>query len=814
MTKGNRYLDSALDHEKDKQIRMDHTSSYSHHEENPRHHHLREEPPSHMEQALTSSSSSSETNTSQTQLSLHSSNRKSRKKHSKRYYMVETHDDDECEENNGEEQHDCDDDSDRNDHSEVKPNTEKKNNQFIMMNNIPQEEPLIQVSEERSNQEQLPSLSHEDSTQSSQHTKPPQKASRHHHEDTILDHLDDVLDVFNENVLPTLLHTEHTLRHSHAATTTSTKTTTNGMITKDKSHHLAAEDAPSYSKVGDSTDHEVSFSSSSSENSCCEVTASVSAIHVDLTAPAMTRNETFNNKEEEQVPKVSKSVFFRKRVTNLILFLLGTMCFKFSYETLSGAIGLTILTRLENHPLGATTILSLLTITFGISQSISSTLVEGFLKQVRATRLYSMALLFFSLLILTMIVLEATTGGTLTEAGYWSPWIIFPIYVFIGFNIGVIEVVRKVIPASILGNSESSTLKRLNASIHIIYEVAGTIGAFLSSVFIEKLGSIYALCHIPLFFTLGAVFLFFISSKCDTQEQSENDDSVSENHFDLSPQRERFAILRRVGIAVKNYFKSMFIGAKIVLANRYYIWLIPCFVLPQTLHRLIENIFLPAYAKMILKKGSYSGIMLGGSNFGELLGAGLLFLLAKKVKKPTIWILMDALFLNLMWIFPFLTFDETTNNNLIFAICIVPAMVLTSGSYAAGDCTQIAYIQSTLSDEVNEQTGVNELAAVMSFLYSCYIIITTFVVFGLSQGIDRFNAEKRPEFGFMTICIVLTVLSVVIVALYLLFTKIKPTHEEEEEERKKEEISELSSVEKNSFTENNGNLTIPRNFNM
>ncbi|KAG2378175.1 hypothetical protein C9374_008318 [Naegleria lovaniensis] len=47
-----------------------------------------------------------------------------------------------------------------------------------------------------------------------------------------------------------------------------------------------------------------------------------------------------------------------------------------------------------------------------------------------------MALLSFSVLILIMIILEATTGGTLTQAGYWTPWIIFPIYVFLGFFIG------------------------------------------------------------------------------------------------------------------------------------------------------------------------------------------------------------------------------------------------------------------------------------------------------------------------------------------------------------------------------------------
>ncbi|KAF0984855.1 hypothetical protein FDP41_000754 [Naegleria fowleri] len=502
-----------------------------------------------------------------------------------------------------------------------------------------------------------------------------------------------------------------------------------------------------------------------------------------------------------QLQNLSLLRHFSERESNLILFFLGTLCYKFSFETLSGAIGLTILTRLERHPLGATTILSLLAITFGISQSISSTFVEGFLKKVRATRLYSMALLFFSLLILIIIILEASTGGTITVAGYWTPWITFPIFVFIGFNVGVIEVVRKIVPATILGNSKSVTLKRLNASIHIIYECAGTAGAFLSSVFIEKLGSVYALCHMPLFFTICTVFLFFISTKgqqkTEDQPKTFNPSVSAMDVPSLTPQRPKWSqraksFSIRVGVAVKNYFKSMFIGAKIVLTSRYYIWLIPCFVLPQTLHKLIDNIFLPAFAKMILKRGSYSGIMLGGSNFGELLGAGLLFLLAKKVKKPTIWILMDALFLNLMWIFPFLSFDAKTGNNLIFAICIVPAMMLISGSFAASDCAQIAYIQSTVPHKVNEQTGVNELASVMSFLYSCYIMITTFVVFGLSQGIDRFNDDKRPEFGFMTICLVLTILSVVISTSYLLVAKVKTSNEEEEQQQKQEEEKELS----------------------
>ena len=162
---------------------------------------------------------------------------------------------------------------------------------------------------------------------------------------------------------------------------------------------------------------------------------------------------------------------------------------------------------------------------------------------------------------------------------------------------------------------------------------------------------------------------------------------------------------------------------------------------------------------------------------------------------------IDSLFLNLMWIFPFLTFDEATNDNLIFAICIVPAMVLISGSWAAGDISQIAYLQSTLSDEPNEKTGVNELAAVMSFLYSCYIVLTTLVAFGLSQAVDRFKESGHPEFGFMTICIVMSVISFVICVIYLTVAKFKPSiHDDQQQIQNNDE--ELHTVSEPATTVN------------
>lgn len=65
-------------------------------------------------------------------------------------------------------------------------------------------------------------------------------------------------------------------------------------------------------------------------------------------------------------------------------------------------------------------------------------------------------------------------------------------------------------------------------------------------------------------------------------------------------------------------------GARLTLTNRRYNFLIVCLVFPQVLHRVIENLFTPTFAKKILKDGSLSGVILGGSNLGELFGALLI----------------------------------------------------------------------------------------------------------------------------------------------------------------------------------------------
>jgi hypothetical protein len=52
------------------------------------------------------------------------------------------------------------------------------------------------------------------------------------------------------------------------------------------------------------------------------------------------------------------------------------------------------------------------------------------------------------------------------------------------------------------------------------------------------------------------------------------------------------------------------------------------------LHRFVENSLAPAFAKRVLGTSAWSQIIVGGSNFGELLGALSVFLFADHVTTP------------------------------------------------------------------------------------------------------------------------------------------------------------------------------------
>jgi hypothetical protein len=79
------------------------------------------------------------------------------------------------------------------------------------------------------------------------------------------------------------------------------------------------------------------------------------------------------------------------------------------------------------------------------------------------------------------------------------------------------------------------------------------------------------------------------------------------------------------------YGRAVYIGATLVMGNRKFCWLIPGYAFALFGHRYLENNIANVFATSVLMDSSYQPIIVGGSNFGELLGATTVFFTANYI---------------------------------------------------------------------------------------------------------------------------------------------------------------------------------------
>jgi len=313
-----------------------------------------------------------------------------------------------------------------------------------------------------------------------------------------------------------------------------------------------------------------------------------------------------------------------------------------------------------------------------------------------------------------------------------------------GGCLGILELLRRVIPRDIVGENPNK-LKRMDATVHIFYEVAGTAGAFASSVTIKAMGSVYAMIIMPILFFFAGLFWLRIRPK---------------ETFELK----RSKMEKEKGVKRKNffylYYRSIIRGASIVFSERRFIWLVPGYVLPFFFHRFIENVIFPTFAKQVLLAGHLSGILLAGSNLGELFGALLVYLTASKIYTPLPWVRLDGIALMVLWVFPFLPIS----NSLQWVWSVFPLMIVLSAGWAAGDVSLLAYIQSRLHHiSLKEEEGISPLGCVMAFLYSSYIASFVIISIPLGKVFDQYNLEGRVRESFIYISGVMFVIGGIII---------------------------------------------------
>lgn len=430
---------------------------------------------------------------------------------------------------------------------------------------------------------------------------------------------------------------------------------------------------------------------------------------------------------------------------NIMIYVAGIMCYKFGIEYFNGAF-----LALANERFGEQRYekLGLLTKLNYAAQGIGSIAIAPLVKRMPIRIVLMGAIIAFGIVSAMIMVVDATTGGKIkfktsnneVQYGSWNPNLLFPIFTFSGLSYGMVELIRRVIPRDIVGG-DPARLKKMDGLVHVLYEVAGTIGALTSERLIDKFGYNYSsFLSPPLFCLAGGIWWFLDVYKPNKDvvlnEKVEYDGkraSPTSSVELIKVDPERSTLLQNWQKAFHGFIKAFYYGAWLCFTHRKFIWLIPSYTFALYGHRYLENGVVQIYAKSVLGNSGLAQVIVGGSNLGELLGAASVMLFTQAVPTPIPWLRMDAITLNLIWIIPFFALQGSSNST---AWKLAPCMIPISYGWAGGDVSLAAYIQSTLSKLEQEDDDVSALGAVMAFLYVTYIVLYSVLSTQLGRWID------------------------------------------------------------------------------
>ena len=225
------------------------------------------------------------------------------------------------------------------------------------------------------------------------------------------------------------------------------------------------------------------------------------------------------------------TLFSPREKRNIAIYVLGIMLYKFGLEAFNGAIITLATNRYDQDAAKAQTrsrtfekvgLLSGLNQAF---QCVGSVLIAPLIKRWPTRTVLAGSIFVFAVFTAILMIVDAATGGYIKPANfvpvdkndfsyygrYNTDWII-PIYCATGVAYGMVELIRRVIPRDIVGG-DVIKLQRMDALVHIFYEVSGTAGAFATALgLIPRLGNNYAFIVTPIFFTACGIVWIFLGS--------------------------------------------------------------------------------------------------------------------------------------------------------------------------------------------------------------------------------------------------------------------------------------------------------------
>ncbi|KAF2128844.1 hypothetical protein P153DRAFT_27117 [Dothidotthia symphoricarpi CBS 119687] len=428
---------------------------------------------------------------------------------------------------------------------------------------------------------------------------------------------------------------------------------------------------------------------------------------------------------------------------NIVIYIAGIMMYKFGLEAFNGSVIALATNRYDE--LGKKTHASItfqrVGILTGLNQAfqcMGSILIAPLIRRYPTKNVLSCSVLIFGVMSSLLLILDAATGGKFVPNGqpkgdfsYYGDYNtdgMIPIFCVCGVVYGMVELIRRVIPRDIVGGNVQK-LRQMDALVHIFYEVSGTAGAFCTALaLIPYFGNNYSFIITPVFFAAASILWFFIYEE------------EAPRAYEFVLESESTYVKAVVG-GFYLFFESVWTGMKIIFTHRKFVWLLPGYSLALYGHRYLENGIAPAVARRYLGNSAWSQIMVGGSNFGELLGALFVFMFTNLVHTPMPWLRIDALALLIVWYLPFW---YPPKGDVGQAWIVAATFLPISFGWAAGDVSLAAYIQASLARIESKSKNVSALGAVMAFLYSSYIV--TYAVASVSLGtyIDRVS-DKHDE---------------------------------------------------------------------